>query len=187
MTHNCVRERERESLFHFFCSCIRRNSEPVTLTWKWMEDDIGDNARIEPFENFYLFEGRQIFDFINQTILKNIVPQCQLEGSKTAVYRLPDSSAYVCLAEGNDIDRTAQITELLSPWTNAARQTVAFSFQPAYSYNTTRESDKRCFVRSLCPKQTGPDDLGLPFVEPMEDCNMIYGVSAGGRLYISLA
>lgn len=148
-----------------------------------MDEESKDKTGVASFENLFVFEGKQIFDFINQTILKNISPTCQLENYKTAVYRLPGSNDVVCLSEGSDIDRTAQITELLLPWIDAAKQVIAFSFQAAYSYNTTKEFDKRCFVRSLHAIDSESDsiDPNLAFVEPMEDCNMIYGVSAGGK------
>lgn len=148
-----------------------------------MDEESTDKNDVKSFENLYIFEGRQIFDFINQTILKNVTPICQLENYKTAVYRLPGNNDVVCLSEGSDIDRTAQITELILPWITAANQVIAFSFQPVYSYNTTKEFDKSCFVRSLhaIDSETDSVDLELSFVEPMEDCNMIYGISAGGE------
>lgn len=166
------------------CSIFRcRNAEPVVLSWKWMDEEAKDKSVVEPFNNFYIFEGRQLSDFINQTVLKNLSPLCQLESFKTSVYRLPGGKNVVCLSEGNDIDRTAQITELLAPWLNAASQVTAFSFQAAYSYNTTKDFDKRCFVRSICSSQSDASYSDLPFVKPMEDCNMIYGVCAGGKSF----
>lgn len=146
-----------------------------------MDEEAKDKSAVGPLDNFYIFEGRQLSDFINQTVLKNLSPLCQLENFKTSVYRLPGGKSVVCLSEGNDIDRTAQITELLAPWLNAASQVTAFSFQAAYSYNTTKDFDKRCFVRSVCGSQSDASFPDLPFVEPMEDCNMIYGVCAGGK------
>lgn len=144
-----------------------------------MDEELRERSHIQTFDQFYLFEGREIFDFVNQTILKNASPICQLENYKTAIYRAPNGGNFLCLSEGNDIDRTAQITELLTPWLTAARRVFAFSFQPAYSYNTTRDFDKQCFIRSLCSSTNS--DFGLSFVEPMEDCNLIHGVVAGGE------
>lgn len=146
-----------------------------------MDDDLSDQNEIKSFDSFYIIEGRQIFDFINSTILKSATPICQLENYKTAIYQLPACNYYICLTEGNDIDRTAQITELLKPWLEKARQTFAFSFQAAYSYNSSHEFDKRCFVRSI--RSHDASALKLDFLEPMEDCNMIYGVAAGGTIY----
>lgn len=145
-----------------------------------MDEDSSDQNEVKPFDRFYIIEGRQLFDFINSTILKNSTPLCQLENYKTAIYELPASKCVICLSEGNDIDRTAQITELLKPWIEKAKQTYAFSFQAAYSYNTTKEFDKRCFVRSICSRGNESETAKLDFVEGMEDCNMVYGVAAGG-------
>lgn len=156
----------------------------VKLEWKWMDEDAPNQEldQMEPIDRFYVFEGRQIFDFFNAILLKSTMPICQLESYKTAVYKLPHTNSVICLTEGNELNRTAQITEMLRPWINAAKETFAFAFQPTYSYYSERNFDRMCFVRSICDNRP-VDTTKLGFVEPMEDSNMISGVSAGGTLY----
>lgn len=163
-----------------FNSCCR-NQVAVKLEWKWMDEDASNQEldRMEPIDRFYVFEGRQIFDFFNAILLKSTMPICQLESYKTAVYKLPHTNSVICLTEGNELNRTAQITEMLRPWINAAKETFAFAFQPTYSYYSERNFDRMCFVRSICGNRP-VDTTKLDFVEPMEDSNMISGVSAGG-------
>lgn len=139
--------------------------------------------QVDPIDRFYVFEGRQIFDFLNAILLKNTMPICQLESFKTAVYKLPNTNSVVCLTEGNEINRTAQITEMLRPWIKVAKETFAFAFQPTYSYHSERDFDRQCFVRSIGGSRAKRTPK-LHFVEPMEDCNMISGVSAGGKSQI---
>lgn len=136
--------------------------------------------QMEPIERFYVFDGRQIFDFINAILLKNTMPLCQLENFKTAIYKLPHTKYVICLTEGNDINRTAQVTEMLRPWIAAAKETIVFSFQATYSYHSELQFDRQCFVRRICGKRPA-DTTTLKFVEPIEECNMISGVSAGGN------
>lgn len=136
--------------------------------------------QVKSIDRFYVFEGRRIFDFLNAILLKNTMPLCQLESFKTAIYRVPHTNSVVCLTEGNEINRTAQITEMLWPWIKAAKETITFAFQPTYSYHSDRDFDRQCFVRSICGSRPA-DASKLKFVEPMEDCNMISGVSAGGN------
>lgn len=149
-----------------------------------MDDDSSAQDNVTPIDRFYVFEGRQIFDFLNAILLKNTMPICQLENYKTAIYKLPDSNAVICLTEGNDIDRTAQITEMLRPWMRAAKDTYAFAFQPNHMYHSERQFDRRCFIRSICERQPIDDDKLKKLIEPMEDCNMISGVAAGGKMRI---
>lgn len=144
-----------------------------------MDDDSLAQDNVTPIDRFYVFEGRQIFDFLNAILLKNTMPICQLENYKTAIYKLPDSNAVICLTEGNDIDRTAQITEM-----RAAKDTYAFAFQPNHMYHSERQFDRRCFIRSICERQPIDDDKLKKLIEPMEDCNMISGVAAGGKMRI---
>jgi len=153
-----------------------RNLE--NLSWKWMDDELSNDYEVKPFEKFFVIEGKRIFDFINKTTLKNAAPICQLESYKTAIYNFPEQNYVICLTEGNDIDVTAQITELLKPWLEKAAIVVSLSFQAAYSYNTSKEFDKQCFVRTVANTDKS-NQLELEFVEPIEDSNIVYGVSAG--------
>lgn len=154
----------------------------MKLEWKWMDEglSIQELDQTEPIDRFYVFEGRQIFDFLNAILLKNTLPICQLDNFKTAVYKLPHTNSVICLTEGNEINRTAQITEMLWPWIKVANETIAFAFQPTYSYHSERDFDRQCFVRRICDSRS-VDTEKLKFVEPMEDCNMISGVAAGGK------
>lgn len=148
-----------------------------------MDEDLENSHTVEPFENFYIIEGKQIFEFVNKTTLKGAQPICQLDTQRTAIYRFPEQNYVICLTEGNDLNTTGQITELLKPWLEKAKKTIAVSFQPAYSYNTTKTFDKRCFVREIC---TSTETLAVNYVEPLEDCNIVHGISAGGNLTINL-
>lgn len=147
-----------------------------------MDDDLETNHDIATFKRFYVIEGRQIFDFVQKTTLKGALLICQLDSQKTAIYRFPEHGYVICLTEGNDLNTTGQITELLRPWLEKSAQTIAISFQPAYSYNTQNKFDKRCFVRSI---EGGSNKLanakGLDYVKPLEDCNIVHGISAGGK------
>lgn len=73
-----------------------------------------------------------------------------------------------------------QITELLRPWLEKANETIAITLQPAYTYLSQKRFDRRCFVRAISKGST-PDSKRLDYVEPLEDCNMVQGISAGGK------
>lgn len=144
--------------------------------------DDNEEPSIESFKNLFVIEGRQIFDFVQTTILKKTSPLCQIDGCKTSVYKL-STGDYICVSEENDLDQIAQITELLQPWLEKAEQTYIFPFQSAYTYNTQKEFDKRCFIRTISNSatiETGCDDS----IAPMEDCNIVYGLSAGGKNFL---
>lgn len=145
-----------------------------------MDDSVSDADQIENFMRFFVIEGRNIFDFVETTILKKQSPICQINGYKTSVYKLPETGDFLCVTEDNDLDQSAEMTELLSPWLMKAKHTYAFTFQSAYSYNTNQEFDKRCFVRTIPNSITANH---FDFVAPMEDCNIINGVSAGGLFH----
>lgn len=142
-----------------------------------MDDDSSD-VPIVPFKNLFIIEGRQIFDFVQATILKKSSPICQIVGHKTSVYQIPGTGDYICVTEDNDLDQSALTTELLTPWLEKAQKTFIFSFQSAYTYNTDKEFDKRCFIRSI--SNIAPE-VEFEGITAMEDCNIVYGVSAGGK------
>ncbi|XP_031638299.1 uncharacterized protein LOC116350597 [Contarinia nasturtii] len=150
--------------------------EPTALSWKWMDE--GESSGVEKFKNLFIIEGRQIFDFVQTTILKKTSPLCQIDGCKTSVYKL-STGDYVCVSEENDLDQIAQMTELLMPWLEKAEQTYLFPFQSAYTYNTQKEFDKRCFIRTISNATATPTENELDGIETMEDCNIVNGLSAG--------
>lgn len=147
-----------------------RISSPVSVSWKWMDEQRA-NAEIEPFARLFIVEGLQIFDFIQATVLKQLSPICQTTGYKMSIYQLPQTGDYVCVCEDNDLDQSAEVTALLLPWLTKAKKTYIFPFHSAYAYNTERDFDKRCFIRTI--SNAGVDgDLGA-IMEPMEDCNFV--------------
>lgn len=161
-----------------------RSSQPAPLSWKWMDENFCDTDKIVKFKNFYVLEGHEIFNFIQSTVLKKLSPICQIDGRKTSVYKLATSTEYLCISEDTDLDQAATITDLLSPWISKAENVFVFTFKSAYSYNTDKKFDKRCFVRTI---SNNTIDIGdLEFVAPMEDCNIIHGISAGGELFKSV-
>lgn len=164
-------------------SFYRSSSQSAPLSWKWMDEDCCGTDKIVKFKNFYILEGRDIFNFIQSTVLKKLSPICQIDGCKISVYKLPTNSEYLCISEDTDLDQAGTITDLLSPWLSKAENVFVFTFKSAYSYNTDKKFDKRCFVRTISNNFT-IDIGGLEFVAPMEDCNIIHGVSAGGKLFI---
>lgn len=141
-----------------------------------MDEDSSD-ADIRSFKRFFIVEGREIFNFVQTTVLKKSSPICQIDGCKTSVYKIPGTGDYICVSEDNDLDQSAQITELLSPWLQKAEKTFLFSFLSAYTYNTDKEFDKRCFIRTI---SNTVSDVELDGITAMEDCNIVYGISAGG-------
>lgn len=159
---------------------IIRNSqsEPSTLRWKWMDDDSSGVNSVEPFKNLFVFEGQQIFDFVQTTILKTLSPLCLIDGHKTSVYKLPGGD-YVIVTEDSDLDQTGQMIELLSPWLEKAEIAYLFPIRSAYTYNTQEKFDKRCFIRTIANTTVEKinDDMAA-----MEDSNLIYGISAGGKI-----
>lgn len=155
------------------------NSQPVSLSWKWMDPDCSDEDPIAKFNNLFVVEGRQIFDFLQTTVLKKLSPISQIDGYKTSMYKLPETGDYLCITEDNNLDEASQMTELLSPWLSKAEKTHIFTFQSAYTYNTKQEFDKRCFIRTISNLPTKTTNE-FDFIAPMEDCNIVSGVSAGG-------
>lgn len=144
-----------------------------------MDPDYSDEEPITKFNNLFVVEGRQIFDFIQTTVLKKLSPICQIDGYKTSMYKLLETGNYLCITEDNNLDEAAQMTELLSPWLSKAEKTHVFTFQSAYTYNTKKEFDKRCFIRTISNSSTETTNE-FDFIAPMEDCNIVSGVSAGG-------
>lgn len=142
-----------------------------------MDDEVTDTDKIKPFDKLFVIEGRQVFDFVKSTILKQIQPMCQINAHNTSVFQLPDTGDYLCVIDDSVMDQAAQITDLLAPWLEKARHIYSFKFQPAYLYNTDEQFDKECFVRTV---PSSADNFGLDFIAPMEDCNIVHGVSAGG-------
>lgn len=139
-------------------------------------DDEGSDADIKPFKRLFIVEGLHIFDFVQKTILKKVNPVCQVVGYKMSVYQL-ESNDYICVCEDNYLDQSAQITELLAPWLKKAEQVYLFPFQSAYTYNTDQKFDKHCFIRTISNAAVNVDFEGIA---PMEDCNILNGISAGG-------
>lgn len=138
-----------------------------------MDDDFSDH--IEPFKKLFILEGNQIFDFVKTTVLKKLSPVCQIDGYKTSVYKIPNTG-YIVVSEENVLDQTGQMTELLSPWLKNAEEVYLFSFQSAYTYNTQDDFDKRCFIRTISNTKIESTQS----ISPMEDCNIVNGLSAGG-------
>lgn len=146
-------------------------------------DDERSDANISPFKRLFIVEGLQIFDFIQTTVLKKLNPLCQVVGYKMSLYQLDSNSGdYICVCEDNDLDQSAQITELLAPWLAKAEKVHLFSFQSAYIYNTDQKFDKRCFVRTISNSVV---DVEFEGMAPMEDCNILNGISAGGTQQIN--
>lgn len=145
-----------------------------------MDDEPINTDMIEAFGSFFLIEGRQISDFVQTTILKKLQPICQIDSHNTSIFRVSEFD-YLCVIDDSVLDHAAQITELLAPWLKKAQNVYAFKFQSAYLYNTTEKFDKRCFIRTI-PSTT--DHFGFDFIAPMEDCNIVHGVSAGGWLIL---
>lgn len=142
-----------------------------------MDEDLSGTDNIVAFKNLFIIEGQSVFDFVQTTILKKLSPICQIDGHKTSVYRL-FTGDYICVSEDNDLDQSAQMTELLVPWMQKAQHTYVFPFKSAYTYNTQQEFDKRCFFRTISNHTTTENDN--EFAE-METCNIIYGLPAGGE------
>lgn len=141
-------------------------------------DDERSATDIKPFKRLFIVEGLQIFDFIQATVLKKLSPVCQVVGYKMSVYQLESNAGdYICVCEDNDLDQSAQITELLAPWMAKAEKCYLFPFQSAYIYNTDQSFDKRCFIRTI---SNAAVDAGFDGMAPMEDCNILNGISAGG-------
>lgn len=144
-----------------------------------MDEECTGADAIVSFKNLFIIEGRDIFDFVQTTILKKLSPECQIDGCKTSVYKL-STGDYLCVSEENDLDQIAQITELLAPWMEKAEQTFLFPFQSAYTYNTQQEFDKRCFIRTISNASIAVNEPKV--IAPMEDCNIVHGLSAGGKM-----
>lgn len=141
-----------------------------------MDDEPNDSNSIAAFGNFFLIEGRQLFDFVQSTILKKLQPICQIDAHNTSIFRVSEAD-YLCVIDDSVLDQAAQITELLTPWLSKAAKIYSFKFQSAYLYNTIEKFDKRCFIRTI---PTTAEHFGFDFIAPMEDCNIVHGVSAGG-------
>lgn len=147
-----------------------------------MDNEYSCLSELKSFDKFFIIEGRQLSDFINKAVLKNLSPICQLENYNTAIYVPPDTNYVICLTDCVDINISAQITELLKPLISLSKITISFSFKPAYSYYSNKNFDKRCFVRTLTNDQDS-EQLDLDYVQPIEDSNIIFGVSAGGKCF----
>lgn len=173
--YNLVNWNQIHIVFIFFC----RDSLPRSLSWKWIDEYDDRINQIEAFDKFFVIEGRKVIDFVQTAILKKAQPICQINGHGTSVFQLPDTGDYLCVINDTVLDEAAQITEMLSPWLSKASHVYSFKFQPAYLYNTTEKFDKRCFIRTI---PSTADTCGLDFIAPMEDCNIVHGISAGGML-----
>lgn len=145
-----------------------------------MDEELEAKHEVAAIDRFFVIEGKQILDFVNKTVLKGAQPVCQLSTQKTSVYSFPEHGYAICVTEGNDLNATGQITELLKPWLEKSAETVAISVQPAYAYNTQKKFDRRCFVRAISG-QKGTAAKQLDYVQPLEDCNIVHGISAGGE------
>lgn len=142
-------------------------------------DDEQSGADVKPFKRLFIVEGLKIHDFIQTTVLKQLTAVCQADGYKLSVYRLEANAGdYMCVCEDNDLDKSAQITELLAPWMAKAEKCYLFPFQSAYIYNTDKKFDKHCFIRTI---SNAAVDVQLKDMEPMEDCNILNGISSGGN------
>lgn len=146
-------------------------------------DEDASEANVVPFKRLFIIEGHEILSFVQTTILKQLNPVCQIDGYKTSVYKIPTTGDYICVSEDNDLDQSAKTTELLSPWLKKAEKTYLISFKSAYTYNTDQEFDKRCFIRTI--SNTKPD-VEFDGIAPMEDSNIVYGVSAGGKILMKI-
>lgn len=148
-----------------------------------MDNEYSCLSELKSFDKLFIIEGRQLSDFVNKAVLKNLMPICQLENYNTSIYVPPDSNYVICLTDSLDINLSAQITELLKPLMDLSKATISFSFKPAYSYYTKKDFDKKCFVRTIT-NNSETEELNLNFVRPIEDSNIIFGVSAGGKCFI---
>lgn len=144
-------------------------------------DEDRTEGYIQPFKHFYVVEGSQVLNFVQKTVLKKLTPMCQVDNYKLSVYQLDPMnvfSDYICVCEDNDLDQTARVTELLTPWLSKAEKVYLFPFQSAYTYNTDiKPIEGRCFIRTLANFGV---DVESDDIEPMEDCNIVNGISAGG-------
>lgn len=147
-----------------------------------MDEDCADAKNIEKFRNLFIVEGQQIFDFVQTTVLKKLTPICQIDEHKVSVYKIAPTGDFICVSEDNDLDQSAQLTELLSPWLQKADQVFLFAFKSAYTYNTNEQFDKRCFIRTISNTTV---EKTLDGMTAMEDCNILYGLSAGGTITIT--
>lgn len=143
-----------------------------------MDEDVSE-VNVVPFKRLFIIEGHEILNFVQSTILKQLSPICQIDGYKTCVYKISATGDHICVSEDNDLDQSAKMTELLSPWLKNAEKTYLISFKSAYTYNTDQEFDKRCFIRTI--SNTIPDVV-FDGIAPMEDSNIVHGVSAGGTM-----
>lgn len=168
---------KKQNIF-FQLQIFSGDNQPTLLSWKWMDEDCSGAEHIGPFKNLIIVEGQQIFDFVQTTVLKKLSPICQIDEHKISMYKMPETGDFICVSEDTDLDQSAQIIELLSPWLDKAAQTYVFAFKSAYTYNTSEQFDKRCFVRTI--SNTTATDL-FEGVAPMEDCNIVSGLSAGGK------
>lgn len=138
-----------------------------------MDEDSSGDSIVKSFKNLFIVEGEGIFDFMETCVLKLSVKLCQIDGHKTSIYRLTSTGDYICVSEDNDLDQSAQMTELLVPWLKQAEQTYVFPFKSAYTYNTQQEFDKSCFIRTIGNNNENE-------FAPMEDGNITYGLAAAG-------
>jgi proteasome assembly chaperone 1 len=139
------------------------------------EDNIASYP--DDVEQFVIFEGHQITDFVNTAILKGTTPLCQLTTGCVTVYNLPNTKIVVCVAEEKDLNNFGPITDMLLPWLDRARRVVGVSFQSSVSYKglTEVEMQATTFVRGL--------NSGLADVPEMLVPNLLTGVAAGAVSY----
>lgn len=151
-----------------------------------MDEDLEANHEVAVIDHFSVFEGKQIFDFVNKAVLKSAQPICQLDTQKTSVFNFSEQGYGICVTESNDLMNTpGQITELLKPWLEKSKEVIAISLQPAFTFNTRKQFDKRYSVRSNSGRMEAGAKLPA-YVEPMEDCNIVHGIKAGGEYSIEL-
>lgn len=171
-----IRKPQKIHCNKFIFICRNSHLEPSTMTWKWMDEDSSGDRIVKPFKNLFIAEGEGIFDFMQTCVLKFCVKLCQIDAHKTSIYRT-GTGDYICVSEDNDLDQSAQMTELLMPWLKQAEQTFVVPFKSAYTYNTQQEFDKSTnFIRTIGNNLENENEFA-----PMEDGNILCGgITTGG-------
>lgn len=142
------------------------------------KDGSGANS-IKSVKNLFIFEFEKIVHFVQSTILKETSPLCQIDGGKTSVYKLQNSDDYIVICEDTSLEQTGPMTEMLLPWLEKAEIVYMFPVYKEGGYIHSEETDLRCFIRTV--SNTDVEKLIEPITAAMEDCNIIYGLSAGGE------
>lgn len=144
-----------------------------SLVWQFMNET---NAEEYPtnINLFVVFEGQGITSFLNETILKNTMPVCQLVKGNASIYHLPNDIT-ICVSEEKDLNLFSAITEKLEKWIKIANRVIGITFQPQVVYKGMNNKDaaKISFIKTLST-DTNEDEyevLGVP--------NIVSGVVAG--------